>query len=69
MSKVIAGITMLVDGDITGPDDGPAAASESAASGCTTGYSADPGATNYRGGVNQPDKTRSGSMPRWPGPA
>jgi hypothetical protein len=46
MGKVVAGITISVDGFITGPGDGPGWAS--AASACTTGCSAGPGATRTR---------------------
>jgi hypothetical protein len=35
--KVLAGLTVSVDGYITGPMTGPVRASASAASGCTTG--------------------------------
>ena len=58
MSKIIAGITTSVDGYITGPDDGPAAAWAWAASGCTTGCSAGRGATNLPATVSRPARTR-----------
>ena len=37
MGKVIASITMSVDGYVTGPDDGPEYGLAEVASACTTG--------------------------------
>ena len=40
MAKVAAGITTSLDGYITGPNDGPVAASVTGVNGCTIGCSA-----------------------------
>ena len=45
MAKITAGITISVDGYVTGPDDGPGKGSARAASAFTTGSSAGPGRT------------------------
>jgi len=58
MSKIVAGITISVDGYITGPDDGPGCGLGVAASGCTTGCSAGRGATNPPAGARRPARTR-----------
>ena len=60
VTKVAAGITVSVDGYITGPDDGPVVAWAPAASGSTTGCSAGLGATRRRSGAKPRVWTRNG---------
>ncbi len=66
MGKVLAGITISVDGFITGPAMALAAGSGPAASACTTGCSVGPGATTRPSAGSQPVRTRPGWRRQWP---
>lgn len=61
MSKLLALITMSVDGYITGPDDGPGAAWALAASDCTAGSSGARGTTTPSSAVRCCRMIRPGS--------
>jgi hypothetical protein len=65
MSRVLAGITISVDGFITGPGDGPGCGLGPAVSACTTGCSVGPGAMTRPGAGSRPVRTRPGWRRQW----
>jgi hypothetical protein len=65
MAKVVATITMSLDGYITGPNDGPGLGLGEGGERFTTGSSAARGATTRNRRAKPPASTRSTSTRRW----
>ena len=65
MGKVPAGITVSVDGFITGPGDGPGCGLGVGSGACTTGCSVGTGATTRPGAGSRPVRTRHSWRRQW----